>query len=207
MTIIPFSFAAALALAPLLSPAAALAQSGPFLAGQGPDLWRASRLVGVDVLGPDGKPVGTVSDVLLDHDGRAVAAVIGVGGFLGLGRKDVALPFASLHFTQEPRPGASAVGTPDSANGMPTEPGMAAGSAVPVETAAAQSGPPAAALGGPVGTTTGVPGGGPTGSAATPAAPPGATAAPARSTARPDHATVDVTAEELKAAPAFTFAR
>ncbi|WP_165359707.1 PRC-barrel domain-containing protein [Lichenibacterium minor] len=174
MTIIPFSFAAALALAPLLSPAAALAQSGPFLAGQGPDLWRASRLVGVDVLGPDGKPVGTVSDVLLDHDGRAVAAVVGVGGFLGLGRKDVALPFASLHFTQEPRPGASAVGTPDSANGMPTEPGMAAGSAVPVETAAA---------------------------------PPGATAAPARSTARPDHATVDVTAEELKAAPAFTFAR
>lgn len=212
MTTVPFSFAAALALAPLLCPAAALAQSGPFLAEQGPELWRASRLVGVAVIGPDGKSVGTVSDVLMDHDGRAAAAVIGVGGFLGLGRKDVALPFASLHFTQEPRPGASAVGAsalgaPDSANGMPTEPGMAADSAVPVETPAAQSSPPAAALGGPVGTTAGVTGGGATGLAATPAAPPGATAAPARSTARPDHATVDLTAEELKAAPAFTFAR
>ena len=235
---IPSTLAAVLALAPLLlAPVAALAQSGPFLSGEGADLWRASRLVGLDVLGPDGKKVGTVSDVLMDHDGHAADVVIGVGGFLGLGQKDVALPFAQVRFTDAPRPGGAdgataaaqekgaflsanggmagsglaggagaAKGAPNSAAGMPTEPGMAAGSAVPVETPAAQSNPPAAAVGGPVGTTAGVPGGRATGLAATPAAPPGGTAAPARSTARPDHATVDLTADQLKAAPAFTFA-
>lgn len=196
-----------LAVALAAAPAAALAQGTAFLSTEGPGLWRASKLAGVDVLGPDGKKVGDVSDVLIDHDGRAVAVVIGVGGFLGLGQKDVAVPFASVHFTQDPRPGAPGVSAPDSANGMPTEPGMPAGSAVPVETPAAQSTPPSAALGGPVGTTTGVPGGRATGLAGTPVLPPGATASPARSTTRPDHATVDLTAEQLKAAPAFSFAR
>lgn len=200
---IPFTLAAALALIPGM----ALAQSGLFLGQQGPDLWRASRLAGVDVLGPDGRKVGTVSDVLMDHDGRAADVVIGVGGFLGLGEKDVALPYGSVRFTQEPRPGAAGVGAPDSAGGMPTEPGMAAGSAVPIETPAAQSDAPSAALGGPVGTTAGVAGGRATGMASTPAAAPGGTATLARSTARPDHATVDLTVDQLKAAPSFSFAR
>ncbi len=211
MKTIPFTLAAAFALAPALAAPAALAQSGPFLAEEGPELWRASKLVGVDVLGPDGKKVGTVSDVLMDHDGHAADVVIGVGGFLGLGRKDVALPFAQVRFTQEPRPAASGSAATDGAApeaaGMPTEPGMAAGSAVPVETPAAQSGTPAAAVGGPVGTTAGVPGGQATGLAATPMAPAGGTAAPGPGTTRPDHATVDLTAAELKAAPAFGFAR
>ncbi len=201
MTPIAFAVAAGLALAPL----AAAAQSVPFIAGEGPDQWRASRLVGVDVLGPDGKKVGSVSDVLMEPDGRAGAVVIGVGGFLGLGKKDVALPFAAVRFTRDAQPGAPGAGTPDEAGGMPTEPGMAAGSSLPVETSAVQSNP--AAVGGPVGTTAGVAGGESTGLAATPAAPPGGTAAPVRSTARPDHATVDLSADQLKAAPAFTFAR
>ena len=52
-----FTLAAILALAP----AAARAQGGPFLAAEGPDLWRASKLVGIDVLGPDGRKVGETS--------------------------------------------------------------------------------------------------------------------------------------------------
>ena len=204
---IPLTLAAVLALAPVLAPTAALAQSGPFLSQEGSDLWRASKLVGVDVLGPDGRKVGDVSDVLMDRDGRASAVVIGVGGLLGLGEKEVALPYAQVRFTQEPRRGGPGVGAPDSAAGMPTEPGMAANSAMPVETPAAQSNP-SAALGGPVGTTTGVPGARATGLASAPAAPGGATAtASARTTARPDHASVDFTADQLKAAPAFAFAR
>ena len=201
MKLKPFVLAGAVALAPCL----ALAQSGAFLSQEGPDLWRASRFVGVEVLGPDGKKVGAVSDVLMDHDGHAAGVVIGVGGFLGIGQKDVALPFAAVRFTQAARPGAAGIGTPDSTAGAPTEPGMVAGSAVPVETSEVQSNP--AAVGGPVGTTAGVAGGQATGLAATPAAPPGGTAAPAATTTRPDHATVDLTADQLKAAPAFTFAR
>lgn len=201
MTPITFALTAALALAPV----AAAAQS--FIAGEGPDQWRASKLAGTDVLGPDGKKVGSVSDVLMDHDGHAAAVVIGVGGFLGIGQKDVALPFAEVHFTQDPRPGAPAVNPSDTAAGTPTEPGLTANSAIPVETPAAQSPASGVALGGPVGTTTGVPGGQATGLASAPAGGLSGTAAPARSTARPDHATVDLTADQLKAAPAFSFVR
>lgn len=179
-----------------------------FIAGESPGLWRASRLAGVDVLGADGRKLGTVTDVLVDHDGRPAAVVIGVGGLLGLGRKDVALPFDALHFTDAPRPAAA--GSASATAGLPTEPGLAADSALPVETPAAQAEPagagaPApAAKGGPVGTTAGVPGGTVTGQAAAPL--PAGTPAPARTTARPDHGTVALTADELRAAPAFAFA-
>ena len=195
-----------------LSSAPALAGPDAFIERQGPDLWRASQLVGVDVLGPDGRKVGDVSEVLLDHDGHAAAVVIGVGGVLGIGRKDVALPYAALHLTGVPRAGARGTNgeTPDSAAGMPTEPGLTAGSAIPVETAAAQREPPAvpapAALGGPVGTTSGVAGGTVTGQASTPVPPGQGGPAAAPGTARPDHGTIDLTADRLKAAPAFAFA-
>lgn len=198
---------AALSIGALAGPA--LAEDTGFIAGQGPDLWRASRLVGVDVFGPDDKKVGDVTDVLVDHDGRAVAVVIGIGGVLGLGRKDVALPYAALHFTDAPRPSApaAAAGAPGAAAGLPTEPGLTANSAIPVETPAAQGEAPAA-KGGPVGTTAGVPGGAVTGQAAAPVpAGQGGAAGTARSTARPDHARIDLTFDQLKAAPAFGFAQ
>ena len=198
-----------------LSCGPALAGSDAVVERQGPDLWRASRLVGVDVLGPDGRKVGDITEVLLDHDGRAAAVVIGVGGFLGIGRKDVALPYAALHLTGVPRAGVQRadIAAPGNAAGMPTEPGLTAGSAIPVETVAAQREPPAgampapAAVGGPVGTTSGVPGGTVTGQASAPI-PAGshAEAATVPSTSRPDHGTIDLTADQLKAAPAFAFA-
>ena len=180
----------------------ALADDTGFIAGERSDLWRASRLVGVDVFGPDDKKVGDVTDVLVDHDGRVAAVVIGIGGVLGLGRKD-----AALHFTDAPRPNlrASASGAPNAASGMPTEPGLTADSAIPVESPAAQGEAPAA-KGGPVGTTAGVPGGAVTGQAATPVPTGQGTASVARTTARPDHARIDLTFDQLKAAPSFTVA-
>jgi PRC-barrel domain len=42
--------------------------------------------------------IGDVMDILMDHDGKPVAAIIGVGGFLGVGEKDVAVPFNAVHF-------------------------------------------------------------------------------------------------------------
>ncbi len=38
-------------------------------------------------------------DVLVDRDGKVTALVVGVGGFLGLGEKDVAVPFNSVRAT------------------------------------------------------------------------------------------------------------
>jgi sporulation protein YlmC with PRC-barrel domain len=40
--------------------------------------------------------IGDVTDLIMSHDGKISTAVIGVGGFLGIGEKEVAVPFSSL---------------------------------------------------------------------------------------------------------------
>ena len=86
---------------------AVLAQTNDFLTQEGSDMWRASKLSGVAIYGPDNRKVGNISDVLMDHSGKAAAIVIGVGGFLGLGQKDVAVPYDQVHFTDQPMTPAS----------------------------------------------------------------------------------------------------
>jgi sporulation protein YlmC with PRC-barrel domain len=48
------------------------------------------------VYDPAKDKIGTVDDVILDDSGRAVALIIGVGGFLGAGEKDVAVAFNTV---------------------------------------------------------------------------------------------------------------
>ena len=55
------------------------------------DQYLASKFKGTDVVGTDNQKIGDVSDILFDKDGKIEAYVIGVGGFLGIGSKDVAL--------------------------------------------------------------------------------------------------------------------
>ncbi len=43
-----------------------------------------------------GEKIGTVNDLLLGSDGKIVAVVLGVGGFLGLGEKEVTVPFSII---------------------------------------------------------------------------------------------------------------
>ena len=62
-----------------------------FVAAQKSDQWLASRFKGTDVLGSDNQKVGDVSDILFDKTGKIEAFVISVGGFLGVGSKEVAL--------------------------------------------------------------------------------------------------------------------
>jgi len=40
-----------------------------------------------------GNKVGDVSDLIVDKDGRITAAIVGVGGFLGMDEKNVAISF------------------------------------------------------------------------------------------------------------------
>jgi sporulation protein YlmC with PRC-barrel domain len=58
---------------------------------QKPDQLLATKLKGTDVMGSNDEKVGDVSDILFDKDGKILAYVVGVGGFLGIGAKDVAL--------------------------------------------------------------------------------------------------------------------
>jgi len=63
--------------------------------------WRGSKLIGTTVYGQDNASIGEVNDVLIGNDGNIRAAVIGVGGFLGVGEKNVAVPFDALHITRK----------------------------------------------------------------------------------------------------------
>jgi hypothetical protein len=60
---------------------------------QKPDEWLATKFRGSDVIGADGVKVGTVDDLLFERNGAIKAVVVGVGGFLGIGAKDVAVGF------------------------------------------------------------------------------------------------------------------
>ncbi len=54
------------------------------------------KLVGATIFNDQKQQIGSISDVLLDKSGKAVTAVLSVGGFLGVGSRLVAVPFARL---------------------------------------------------------------------------------------------------------------
>lgn len=63
--------------------------------------WRASKLVGVNVYNEQNEKVGDISELIVDSDGRVNGAVIGVGGFLGMGEHDVLVPMNKLKFANK----------------------------------------------------------------------------------------------------------
>ena len=44
--------------------------------------------------------IGEIKDMLLDREGKVQAVIVSVGGFLGMGEKDVAVPFDAVGTTQ-----------------------------------------------------------------------------------------------------------
>lgn len=79
---------------PAPSPApSASPQSGaaPAVTQQKPDQYLASKFRGTDVVSTDNQKIGDVTDILFDKNGKIEAYIVSVGGFLGIGAKDVAL--------------------------------------------------------------------------------------------------------------------
>jgi sporulation protein YlmC with PRC-barrel domain len=54
-----------------------------------------------DVYDPSNAKIGEIMDVLVAKDGQVQAAIVGVGGFLGAGEKDVAVSFNSIRKTMK----------------------------------------------------------------------------------------------------------
>ena len=120
--------------------------------------WRASKVVGLNVYNEKNENVGSINDLLMDKEGNVKAAVISVGGFLGMGARLVAVPYDKVKFVTEPIAYTGVAGSPN------------AGGAKPPST---------------------------TGSTAPQPAKPNPW--------YPDHATINGTAEELKAMPEFKY--
>lgn len=60
------------------------------------DDMRASKLIGTSVQTTSGENIGEINELVVDHGGKVAAVVVGVGGFLGIGEREVALSYDSL---------------------------------------------------------------------------------------------------------------
>jgi len=49
-----------------------------------------------NVYDPSEKKIGDVTDLILDSNGNVTAAIVSVGGFVGVGQKEVMIPFKEL---------------------------------------------------------------------------------------------------------------
>ena len=76
--------------------ATAPAAGDKFLTEQASGEWLASSLIGASVYNSADESLGDINDVVFSEDGSIKAVVIGVGGFLGIGEKSVAVDFKSL---------------------------------------------------------------------------------------------------------------
>ena len=129
--------------------------------------WRVYKMIGLDVYNQNNEKLGDISEILTDQTGKIQTAILGVGGFLGVGERMVAVNFDQLKFVNQPIEAKMAASTPTST----------------ASTKTAETTPQ---------TTTGA-----------------ATATrPIRSAGEqwyPDHAVINLTADQLKALPQFDY--
>ena len=72
-----------------------------FLKQQTADDMLASSIIGKPAVNSQDETIGDVNDLVTDRSGKIVAALIGVGGFLGIGEKDVAVRFEDLNLNRD----------------------------------------------------------------------------------------------------------
>jgi sporulation protein YlmC with PRC-barrel domain len=92
------TLAAMTALLIAVSPAAAQTPAAPltFVDKQNNSEVLGTDFIGTPVDAKEGQQIGKIANLVFDQNGRLELAVIGVGGFLGIGEKDVAVPFEAL---------------------------------------------------------------------------------------------------------------
>jgi sporulation protein YlmC with PRC-barrel domain len=63
--------------------------------------WTVANYYKQAVYDPKESKIGDIDDVLVDKSGKVTGLVIGVGGFLGAGEKDVIVPFTAVKMTKK----------------------------------------------------------------------------------------------------------
>ncbi len=81
--------------ATLPSPTAPMPSTSPATVSPA-TLWLASNVYNQSVYDRNEQKIGDLNDLIIEKDGHIKSAIIGVGGFLGVGQKDVEVPFTDL---------------------------------------------------------------------------------------------------------------
>jgi sporulation protein YlmC with PRC-barrel domain len=63
--------------------------------------YRASKLVGSEVYDNSGSKIGSIDDIVLESPNEGAFAILSVGGFLGMGKHLVAVPFNDLQISSK----------------------------------------------------------------------------------------------------------
>ncbi len=163
--------------------------------------WRATKLTGINVYDPGNNKIGDISELIIGRDGRVAAVVVGVGGFLGIGEHNSAIPFDQVQWVDEPLnrnvaggPGANTTGMTGTSTPAPADRSATGERTVATDTHVDQR------TGTAVTTTT-------------TERPVGTTTTADRRDAReayrgyPDHAIVNMTKDQLKALPEVRYTR
>ena len=87
---------------PATTPPPAASPSGqPMWYSHQADEMRVSKLIGTKVVNTANETVGDINEIVLAKDGKVAAVIVGVGGFLGMGEREVAMNFESLRMTRD----------------------------------------------------------------------------------------------------------
>jgi len=63
--------------------------------------YRASKVIGSNVLNDANETIGKIDDLLVSPDGKQPYAVLSIGGFLGMGTRLVVVPYDTLKFADK----------------------------------------------------------------------------------------------------------
>jgi hypothetical protein len=113
---------AAQAPAPAATTDTAQAGGGTYLTEQSADQISANTYIGQAVYNGTNESIGNVNDLIMKKDGGLVAAVIGVGGFLGIGEKNVAVPMEKITVAQNTTDGSVKLTTSETAETLKAAP-------------------------------------------------------------------------------------
>jgi sporulation protein YlmC with PRC-barrel domain len=95
----PIKKLALLSAAVLVAGATASMAAGEMMTNVPPGSLTVTDWYKQSVYDPSNRKIGEVMDVLVSRDGRIDALIVGVGGFLGAGEKDIAVSFNSVQKT------------------------------------------------------------------------------------------------------------
>lgn len=93
-----------------------------FLSEQTEDQIAASTYIGQSVYTTGDERIGEINDVIFTKDGSVEAAVIGVGGFLGIGEKNVAVPLDTINVATVPNSDDLKLTTQETADSLKAAP-------------------------------------------------------------------------------------